>query len=43
MTQNVYDDEQFFAEYGRLPRSIGGLSGAPEWPVSAKNSISTVI
>jgi SAM-dependent methyltransferase len=32
MTQNVYDDEEFFAEYGRLPRSLGGLSGAPEWP-----------
>ena len=32
MTQNVYDDEGFFAEYGRLPRSIGGLTGAPEWP-----------
>ena len=32
MTQNVYDDAGFFAEYGRLPRSLGGLDAAPEWP-----------
>jgi len=32
MTQNVYDDPGFFAEYGRLPRSVGGLDAAPEWP-----------
>ena len=32
MTQNVYDDEKFFEAYGRLPRSIQGLDGAPEWP-----------
>ena len=32
MTQNVYDDERFFEAYGRLPRSIQGLDGAPEWP-----------
>ena len=32
MTQNIYDDETFFAAYGRLPRSIQGLDGAPEWP-----------
>jgi SAM-dependent methyltransferase len=33
MTQNIYDDETFFAGYSRLPRSIHGLDGAPEWPV----------
>ena len=32
MTQNIYDDEAFFKEYSRLPRSIEGLDGAPEWP-----------
>ncbi|HTT79636.1 MAG TPA: class I SAM-dependent methyltransferase [Stellaceae bacterium] len=32
MTQNIYDDETFFAGYARLPRSIHGLDGAPEWP-----------
>jgi SAM-dependent methyltransferase len=32
MTQNIYDDEAFFAGYSRLPRSIEGLDGAPEWP-----------
>ncbi len=32
MTQNIYDDEAFFAAYGRLPRSVEGLAGAPEWP-----------
>jgi len=32
VTQNVYDDEKFFEAYGRLPRSIHGLDGAPEWP-----------
>lgn len=33
MTQNIYDDERFFAGYSRLPRSVHGLDGAPEWPV----------
>ncbi len=33
MTQNIYDDEAFFAGYCRLPRSVHGLGGAPEWPV----------
>jgi ubiquinone/menaquinone biosynthesis C-methylase UbiE len=33
MTQNIYDNEEFFAGYSRLPRSIQGLDGAPEWPV----------
>jgi SAM-dependent methyltransferase len=32
MTQNMYDDDQFFAGYARLPRSVGGLDAAPEWP-----------
>jgi len=32
MTQNIYDDETFFAGYSRLPRSVEGLDGAPEWP-----------
>jgi len=31
MAQNIYDDEAFFKEYSRLPRSIKGLDGAPEW------------
>jgi ubiquinone/menaquinone biosynthesis C-methylase UbiE len=33
MTQNIYDNEEFFARYSRLPRSVEGLDGAPEWPV----------
>ena len=32
MTQNIYDDTTFFAGYSRLPRSVDGLSAAPEWP-----------
>jgi ubiquinone/menaquinone biosynthesis C-methylase UbiE len=32
MTQNIYDSEEFFAEYCKLERSIHGLDGAPEWP-----------
>ncbi|HEY4343671.1 MAG TPA: class I SAM-dependent methyltransferase [Parvibaculum sp.] len=32
MTQNIYDNEDFFAGYGALPRSVDGLAGAPEWP-----------
>jgi SAM-dependent methyltransferase len=32
MTQNIYDDPEFYAGYGRLPRSVEGLAGAPEWP-----------
>lgn len=31
MPQNIYDDEDFFAAYSRLPRSQEGLDGAPEW------------
>jgi ubiquinone/menaquinone biosynthesis C-methylase UbiE len=32
VTQNIYDNEEFFAGYSRLPRSVGGLDDAPEWP-----------
>lgn len=32
MTQNIYDNEEFFEGYSRLPRSVEGLDGAPEWP-----------
>ncbi|HYZ41216.1 MAG TPA: class I SAM-dependent methyltransferase [Stellaceae bacterium] len=32
MTQNIYDDPEFFAGYGRLGRSVEGLDGAAEWP-----------
>jgi ubiquinone/menaquinone biosynthesis C-methylase UbiE len=32
MTQNIYDDPAFFEGYSRLPRSVEGLEGAPEWP-----------
>lgn len=33
MSQNIYDDDGFFAGYSSLPRSEFGLDGAPEWPV----------
>lgn len=32
MSQNIYDDPQFFAGYATLDRSQNGLDGAPEWP-----------
>jgi SAM-dependent methyltransferase len=32
MPQNIYDDPEFFEGYSRLPRSLAGLDGAPEWP-----------
>ena len=32
MTQNIYDNDAFFAGYSRLNRSVEGLDGAPEWP-----------
>jgi SAM-dependent methyltransferase len=32
MTQNIYDDPEFFEGYSRLPRSVAGLDSAPEWP-----------
>jgi SAM-dependent methyltransferase len=31
MTQNVYDDPDFFGAYAGLRRSAEGLDGAPEW------------
>lgn len=31
MTQNIYDDDEFFAGYGTLRRSVEGLAGAGEW------------
>lgn len=31
MTQNIYDNDQFFQGYSQLSRSIHGLDGAPEW------------
>ncbi len=33
MSQNIYDNDDFFAGYSRLRRSVEGLSGAAEWPV----------
>jgi SAM-dependent methyltransferase len=32
VTQNIYDREEFFEGYEKLPRSVEGLDGAPEWP-----------
>ena len=32
MTQNIYDNPEFFAGYTRLGRSVEGLEGAAEWP-----------
>ena len=32
MKQNKYDDPEFFASYSQMPRSIGGLKEAFEWP-----------
>lgn len=32
MKQNKYDDPGFFANYSQMPRSIGGLNAAGEWP-----------
>jgi 2-polyprenyl-3-methyl-5-hydroxy-6-metoxy-1,4-benzoquinol methylase len=32
MTQNIYDNPDFFQEYSRMDRSLQGLEGAPEWP-----------
>jgi SAM-dependent methyltransferase len=33
MSQNIYDNDDFFAGYSKLRRSVEGLAGAPEWPV----------
>jgi SAM-dependent methyltransferase len=32
VTQNIYDNPEFFAGYSRLGRSVDGLGGAAEWP-----------
>jgi SAM-dependent methyltransferase len=32
MTQNIYDDPEFFAGYNRMGRSVEGLAGEAEWP-----------
>ncbi|MGE5561425.1 MAG: class I SAM-dependent methyltransferase [Chloroflexota bacterium] len=32
MTQNIYDNPEFFRGYSGLPRSVGGLAEAAEWP-----------
>ncbi|RAP74190.1 class I SAM-dependent methyltransferase [Paenibacillus montanisoli] len=32
MKQNKYDDPDFFAAYNQMPRSVGGLDAAGEWP-----------
>ena len=32
MTQNIYDNEEFFEEFSGLERSVKGLDGAAEWP-----------
>jgi SAM-dependent methyltransferase len=32
MTQNIYDDPEFFRGYSHLRRSIEGLGGGAEWP-----------
>ncbi|KEF61552.1 uncharacterized protein A1O9_03119 [Exophiala aquamarina CBS 119918] len=36
MAQNIYDTAEFFGEYSKLPRSVYGLDGAPEWPTLRK-------
>jgi SAM-dependent methyltransferase len=33
MSQNIYDDPTFFDGYSKMPRSVGGLGSAEEWPV----------
>jgi SAM-dependent methyltransferase len=32
MPQNKYDDPEFFTAYSAMPRSVGGLDEAGEWP-----------
>jgi len=32
MTQNIYDNDEFFREYCQMDRSLRGLAGAAEWP-----------
>ncbi|MDF2543060.1 MAG: Methyltransferase type 11 [Herbinix sp.] len=33
MKENKYDETNFFNQYSKMPRSMGGLSAAGEWPV----------
>jgi SAM-dependent methyltransferase len=33
MKQNIYDDIDFFENYGKMPRSVDGLNSAGEWHV----------
>jgi len=33
MSQNLYDEPEFFEGYSQLARSQGGLDEAPEWPI----------
>ncbi|GAW27416.1 putative SAM-dependent methyltransferase [Rosellinia necatrix] len=32
MSQNIYDQHEFFQNYIQLDRQMKGLDGAPEWP-----------
>ncbi|KAI4869991.1 methyltransferase type 11 [Hypoxylon rubiginosum] len=32
MSQNIYDQQEFFENYIQLDRQVRGLAGAPEWP-----------
>lgn len=36
MKENKYDDIQFFNKYSQMPRSVGGLKAAGEWPALQK-------
>ena len=36
MTQNIYDNPEFFAGYSQLGRSVEGLDGAARWPRCAR-------
>lgn len=36
MKENKYDDIHFFNQYSQMPRSVGGLKSAGEWPVLQK-------
>ncbi len=33
MPQNIYDDPEFYTQYSKMARSVGGLKSAGEWPV----------
>lgn len=38
MEQNKYDDPEFFANYSKMPRSVGGLDTATEGPTYGSRS-----